>query len=99
MMDLFQIRPQLSPRLAWMKNHNVRLHEFTSDPDDVSTFNHCGFGRWLAFVGKMPRSENDGTWACADTEDAALVGIAKLNGWLLWNEEAATAKPLNRKHP
>lgn len=97
MNDLFKVPETLSPRLKWFKNHKVRTHEFIEDPSDPKTFNHCGFGRWLAYVGRMPNNEDEGTWSVGDTEDAALVRLSKMMGWKLWNEEAAATKPLNSK--
>lgn len=89
----------LSPRLLWFANHRVKTHEFVEDPDRPETFNHCGFGRWLAYVGRMPNNEDDGIWAVGDTEDEALVRLAKGMGWRLWNEELAATRPLNAKSP
>ena len=99
MKTLFNLPVQLSPRLAWLKNHDVKTHEFTNDPTDCRTLNHLGFGRWIAFIGKTvpPHEDSNRTWVNGDTEDEALVNIAKLMGWKLWNEETAFAKPLNAK--
>jgi hypothetical protein len=96
--DLFPIGSlQLSPRLQWFKNHNVKTHEFTSTSGDEHSFSHLGFGRWVAFVGRMPNSEDEGIYAEGDTEDQAIVNLAIGMRWKLWNEEAAATKPLNAK--
>lgn len=95
--ELFQVPIQLSPRLAWFKNHNVRLHFFSNEGDDPQNYNHCSFGHWFAYVGRMPNNEDDGIWACGETEDEALVNLSKGMKWKLWNEETSAAKPLNAK--
>lgn len=89
----------LSPRLAWMRNHRVKTHEFTNDPNNERTLNHVCFSRWLAFSPRMPHHEDDDRtrWAGGETEDEAIVNFAKLMGWKLWNEEAAATRPLNYK--
>lgn len=99
MTDLFQIEPTISPRLAWMKNHNVRTHEFKNDPKDERTCNHLGFGRWIAFVGKSvpPNEDSNRIWCNGETEDEALVNLAKGMKWKLWNEETALSRPLNAR--
>ena len=91
----------LSPRLAWLANHNVKTHEFVSDPKDMRTFNHLGFGRWIAFVGRSvpPHEDSNRIWANGETEDEALVNLASGMGWRLWNEELAATRPLNAKSP
>lgn len=85
--ELFDIPASLSPRLAWLKNHNVRTHEFISDPGDMRTFNHLGFGRWIAYVGRSvpPHEDSDRLWSNGDTEDEALVNLAVGMKWKLWN--------------
>lgn len=97
--NLLNVEQQLSTRLAWMQNHCVRTHEFTSTPGDDRTFNHLGFGRWIAFVGKSipPHEDSYRSWSNGDTEDEAIVNLAKSMGWKLWNEETGAAKPLNSK--
>lgn len=93
--SLFDTPIQLSPRLAWLKNHNVRTHEWKNDPSDRRTFSHLGFGNWVAYVGRFPGHEDEGCYAEGSTEDEALVNLAKGMKWKLWNEESATNKPLN----
>lgn len=95
--ELFPVEKILSPRLAWFLNHNVSTHEFRNDPKDELTLNHLGFGRWIAFVGKrIPAHENaNRIWANGETEDEAIVNLAKGMRWKLWNEELAATKPLN----
>lgn len=79
---LLEVQPCLSPRLAWLKKHNV----FT---ERLGNQNHLNFSEWVAYVGKMPATEDEGVWGSGDTEDAAIVSIAKCCGWKLWNEEEA----------
>jgi hypothetical protein len=99
MNEIFPVEKVLSPRLAWLKNHDVRTHEFTSTPGDDRTLNHLGFGRWIAFVGKSvpPHEDSQRIWSNGETEDEALVSLAKGMGWRLWNEESVSKKPLNSK--
>lgn len=99
MSDLFPVEITLSPRLAWLQNHNVRTHEFIADIADMRTFNHLGFGRWIAYVGKTvpPHEDSNRIWSNGDTEDDALVNLAKGMKWKLWNEETGAIKPLNSK--
>ena len=89
----------LSPRMAWLKNHDVRTHHFTEDPEKWDSYNHLGFGTWVAYVGKTvpPHEDSERVWSCADSEDDALVNLAKRMGWLLWQEELAAPRPLNAK--
>jgi hypothetical protein len=95
MSDLFKAPKQLSPRLLWFKNHNVKTHEWLNDPKDERTFSHLGFGNWVAYVGRMPNHEDEGIYAEGATEDEALVNLARGMKWKLWNEELAATKPLN----
>lgn len=97
MSELFEVPEQLSPRLAWFKNHNVKTHEWRNDPSDERTFSHLGFGRWVAYVGKFPNHEDEGCYAEGATEDEALVNLARGMNWKLWNEEKAARKPLNSR--
>jgi hypothetical protein len=95
--ELFKMEKHLSPRLAWMKNHRIRTHEWKQVEGDHNTFSHLGFGRWVAYVGKMPDLEGEGNYCHGDTEDEAVVNLARANGWKNWNEEAATKSSLNSK--
>ena len=65
----------------------------------MRTFNHLGFGRWIAYVGKSvpPHEDSNRIWANGETEDDALIRLAKGMKWLLWNEELAAPRPLNAK--
>ena len=45
----------------------------------------------------MPHNEDDGIWAAGETEDAAIVSLAKGMRWRLWNEEPTMKMPLNSR--
>ena len=77
-----------SPRLRWMKKHGVHTEKL---PDE------SGLERtWYAWVGDFNEAiehggddPNAGGYALAETEDDAILLIAKANGLRLWNEEEA----------
>lgn len=76
-MNLFDMPEQLSPRLAWMREHGIRIATDRRDawgdnPDKVWPFH--------AFVPF--RAE-----AFGDTEDEAIVDLAKQLNLKLWNEQ------------
>ncbi len=78
--SLFEIPEQLSPRLAWMREHGV-------------TTRHCP-GEWTCeFTGTegpcwiaSDDFSDPLNFTSGDTEDEAIVALAKENGWPLWNE-------------
>ena len=63
---------QLSPRLAWMKKHNIQV---ASDVVDTK-------GKPWGFIAYVP---NEGS-AYSDTEDKALSLLASYMGIKMWNE-------------
>ena len=75
-----------SPRLAWMKAHNVhsdKMRDYEEEEDP-----------WSAWVGDLEKAIADGGdnpeaggYSVAKTEDDALAILAKARGWQLWNEE------------
>lgn len=77
----------MTARLAWAEAHNVRTHEFTEDPLELRTYNHLGFGRWIAYVGKsVPWNEDSNRiWSNGETEEKALANLAQHMGWKLWS--------------
>lgn len=80
MNDLFpDLPPVLSPRLAWLQEHDV------STRLDVE-------GRWMAFTGpEAPNSKEEAhkmlisALCFAATEEDAIIRLAERNGWPLWN--------------
>lgn len=92
--NLFDVPETLSPRLAWLKKHEIKtLHR-----DDLSD----EAGRWEAYVGEYQfaidetfADRESGFYpdespflAWGETEDDAILELAKNNGWKLWNEES-----------
>lgn len=76
-----------SPRLAWMKRHDVRIHHSpTLCPDSP-------FCVWLPSndaypdLGAKGVPNNPSECGYGITEGDALEELAKLNGLKLWNEE------------
>ena len=75
-----------SPRLAWMKRHEIRTWFSESvEPED---------GPWIAWL-RSNAGDEDGIPrdldACGygDTEEGALGDLARRHNFHLWNEEAA----------
>lgn len=74
--SLFDVPVQLSPRLAWLKGRSVKVYQ--SDIADCAT-------PWVAHALNATPSE---TSVCVgETQDEAIVALAKANGWRLWNEQ------------
>jgi len=67
--NLFDVPEQLSPKLQWMKAHNVTTQKHEGD-------NIANGTQWEA---RVPNG-------IGDTEDEAIVELAKANNWKLWNE-------------
>lgn len=82
MKELFDIPEQLSPRLAWMKEHDVHTYRSPCMED--------GDEPWSAWIGdfKTTVAHND-DYETGETEDEALVKLCKRNNLKLWNEQAA----------
>lgn len=77
MTELFDIEPSLSPRLKWMQEHKVRVTEVARHFQD-----EFGLPAWCAHSTEQ---NPEGT---GDTEDEALVDLARKLGIRLWNEQA-----------
>jgi hypothetical protein len=80
---------QLSPRLLWMKKHQVRVHcaEFMKlDPEQDA---YCAWLPHNDAYPKFPDGTPDRPGACGygKSEEEALVDLAKLENIPLWNEE------------
>lgn len=72
MTSLFSLPESLSPRLKWIKRHQITL-----SPSDVADT----ASRWVASVAYQ-MSQGAGV-----TQDEALTDLAKKLGVRLWNEE------------
>jgi len=77
MSELFDIPETLSPRLAWLKKHGIFTNsEFFDDSDE-----EYRWGAWLEGCQDYLRTGH------GDTEDDALVDLAKKQNLKLWNEQ------------
>ena len=86
MSELFEIPVSESPRLKWIRTRDVRTH-FNKDIEigEEEEFSGDTLYPWCAFTGgyRFPRPDA----GYGNTEDEAIVSLAKLKGWRLWNEE------------
>lgn len=83
MSDLFNIPEYPSPRLVWMREHDVQVGRYVRDDGQ-------GQPVWYAAIGdEESASDDESEIAYGDTEDEAIVNLAKVNGWRLWNEAGA----------
>ena len=86
MSELFDIPESISPRLAWIKKHQIETEEFS----DSAVKSGMVVNKWVC---RTIQSTFPGSiWAPKDiaggeTEDAAIVAWAKAHGAKLWNEE------------
>ena len=71
---LFEIPEQLSPRLAWMREHKIDTMDKAYDP-------FTGDHRWMAFKVSNIRTKDFG-----DTENEALSALAVKMNLKLWNK-------------
>lgn len=74
-----------SPRLAWMKRHDVHTAFSTC----------CEESPWSAWVGELKVAieiggsyPSTGGYAIGDSEDEAIAALAEARGIPLWNEES-----------
>ena len=75
--DLFpEVRGE-SPRLAWIKRHDLHT-QLCPDPDEHP---------WACWAGKLSAALDAGTVGDGPTEDDAIADWARKSGALLWNEE------------
>jgi len=73
--ELFTVPVQLSPRLAWMEKHAVKVYQ--SDVADTA----------IPWVADSLNAKTSATSVFAGaTQDEAIVALALANGWKLWNE-------------
>ena len=84
--DLFPDCKHDSPRLAWMKKHDVHtLSTGIDDPDeDIEPWSAWqGDGDCISEYGRDPKYG----FVTGATEEDAIVNLAKARGIPLWNEE------------
>ena len=80
--ELFSIPEQLSPRLRWLKDHEVRTAYHNSGGE---------YPNWLAWTRSDDPMEG-GVTGEGDTEDEAVTSLAKRMNWLMWTEYAYETK-------
>lgn len=78
---LLDVPQQLSPRLAWMRDHGVTTRKL---PDEWSNSECPETGEWISTW--QATEEDSKGWYGGDTEDEAIVALAKAKGLKLWNE-------------
>lgn len=87
MNGLFEIPPCESPRLRWLKKHDVHTHHNKNvQPGDEDELSGETIYPWVAYKGlpnfPMPNA------GYGNTEHEAIVDWAIKNNVRLWNEEA-----------
>lgn len=91
--NLFDVPEQLSPRLAWMKKHNViTFHLTPKDPDhvwlaDFYEDDDLDIDNPAAYFASETASNGERYIGTGDTEDEAIVELCKKRRVKLWNEE------------
>ena len=91
--ELFNIPVCESPRLKWLKKHDVKTqHRPGINVGDEDKFGNA-LWPWEAGTshGLSPERIDAGTFSQGgETEDEAIANLAKWQGWKLWNEEQVT---------
>jgi hypothetical protein len=84
---LFDIPETLSPRLKWMRNHQIEVIDSGLDhePGDKCEITGNRLYRFWAFQGGK-QTKTEIAEAGGDTEDEAIVALAKKLAIPLWNE-------------
>ena len=77
MNELFDIPETKSPRLKWMEAHLIAVGENIFTPTHSDDFRH----------GYTRRADCATGSGYGNTDDEALVDLAKRQGWRLWNEQ------------
>lgn len=91
--ELFPTPETLSPRLVWMRRHEIKTLHRDDLPEKA--------GQWEAYIGDyqtaVDKTINDTEarfypdespyLAWGETEEDAVLELAKNNQWKLWNEE------------
>ena len=85
--ELFQIPETLSPRLRWMREHQIDIVDSGLDhePGDECEITGNRLFRFWAFQGGK-QTKTEIAEAGGDTEDEAIVALAKKLNLKLWNE-------------
>ena len=81
---LFDVPPQDSPRLAWMKIYDIHTQD-TGQEGECPEMGH-DFKRWGCWSGDMGDAMASDEFSEGDTEGEAIADWAKRHGVLLWNE-------------
>lgn len=84
--SLFDLEEQISPRLRWLRMHEVKQQRVDA-AFDLPFW--CWTGPWQAGDFSPDGAPTAAFFAQADSEDEALVAHAKARGIRLWNEEVA----------
>lgn len=87
MSDLFPIEETLSPRLKWIRNHQIEIVDSGLDHepgDECEITGNRLYRFWALQGGKQTKTEI--SEAGGDTEDEAIVSLAKKMNLKLWNE-------------
>lgn len=71
-----------SPRLRWMKAHDVHTLDSRIQPEPWSAW----VGELTAAIAVGGDNPEIGGYAVGETEDDAICALAKARGWRLWNE-------------
>lgn len=78
MNELFEVPHTESPRLKWIKKHRVTVHENIFKPTHSDDFR---------FAYTRRADSPDACSGYGNTDDEAILDLAKRRGWKLWNEE------------
>lgn len=87
MSDLFPIEETLSPRLKWMRDNGIRIiHNNDVSPGDEDEWGNrlSPFCATKSKPGTLVFADHVNAWG--DTEDEAIVALAKKLNLKLWNE-------------
>ena len=87
MSDLFDIPETLSPRLKWMRENNIDAQE--CETNGYSFDRLVTRPQWVAW-SKKKATKAVARYEFGDTEDDAIVALAKKLGLKLWNEPTNT---------
>lgn len=85
--ELFQIDETLSPRLKWIRENRIEVVDAGIDHEPGDTCPDTGqqLYRYHAFLGGKC-TKTSARFGSGDTEDEAIVDLAKKLNLKLWNE-------------
>ena len=87
MSELFDIPPTLSPRLQWFERHDIRIiHNKGVTAGDEDDFGNELFPYCASATPEEVESFWDHATGYGNTQDDAIVDLAKKLGIKLWNE-------------